>query len=83
MLGTAIGRRVVRSCTAGCRDGHYGLCDMCERAELVGGKLGIWSAHACGTEVKGVVRGAGACRRAGAFDGAGAAAGLAAAAQLE
>jgi signal transduction histidine kinase len=79
----AINRRAVRSCTAERREGYYGLCDMHERAEFVGGKLGIWSAHACATEVELVVPGACAYRWASAFDGADAAAGLAVAAQLE
>ena len=83
MRGRAIGPRAVRSCTAGCREGHYGLCDMRERAELVGGKLGISHARACGTEVEVVVPGACAYRRACALGGAGVAAGLAVAAQLE
>jgi signal transduction histidine kinase/ligand-binding sensor domain-containing protein len=32
--------------------GHYGLCGMRERAELVGGNLAIWSAPAAGAEVE-------------------------------
>jgi signal transduction histidine kinase len=83
MRDRMIGRRAVRSYTARCPEGHYGLCDMRERAELVGGKLGIWSARACGTEGEVDVPGACAYRRACALDGAGAAAGLAVAAQLE
>ena len=33
-------------------DGHYGLRGMPERAELVGGKLAIWSEAGAGTEVE-------------------------------
>jgi hypothetical protein len=84
MRDRMIGRRAVRSWTAGRREeGLSGLCDVCERAEFVGGKLGISTAHACGTEVEVVVPGACAYRRACAFDGANAAAGLAVAAELE
>jgi signal transduction histidine kinase/ligand-binding sensor domain-containing protein len=32
--------------------GHYGLQGLRERAELLGGKLGIWSAAAGGTEIE-------------------------------
>jgi hypothetical protein len=81
MRSRAIGRRAVRSCTARCRAGHYGLCDVRERAELVSGKLGFRSADACGTEVEVLVPRACAYRRAYAFDGADAAAGFAVAAQ--
>jgi signal transduction histidine kinase/ligand-binding sensor domain-containing protein len=33
-------------------DGHYGLRGMPERAALIGGKLGVWSKVAAGTEVE-------------------------------
>ena len=33
------------------RQGHYGLCGISERAILIGGRLGVWSAPGCGTEV--------------------------------
>ena len=35
----------------GGRQGRYGLCGMRERAELVGGKLTVWSGSGAGTEV--------------------------------
>jgi signal transduction histidine kinase len=34
------------------REGHYGLQGMLERAELMGGKLTIWSKVDCGTEIE-------------------------------
>jgi signal transduction histidine kinase len=34
------------------RPGHYGLRGMHERAELIGGKLTVWSAVAAGTEIE-------------------------------
>lgn len=34
------------------REGHYGLCGMRERAELIGGKLNVWSGPGAGTEVE-------------------------------
>ena len=37
---------------AGGRQGHHGLCGMRERAELVGGRLTVWSAPGTGTEVE-------------------------------
>jgi signal transduction histidine kinase len=36
---------------AGGREGHFGLPGMRERAEVVGGKLTVWSAQGLGTEV--------------------------------
>ena len=36
----------------GGREGHYGLPGMRERAELVGGKLSVWSGPGAGTEVE-------------------------------
>ncbi|MGO9994386.1 MAG: sensor histidine kinase [Steroidobacteraceae bacterium] len=36
----------------GGREGHYGLRGMRERADLVGGKLSVWSAVDAGTEVE-------------------------------
>ena len=38
--------------TASGRAGHFGLQGMHERAKLVGGKLTVWSAPECGTEVE-------------------------------
>ena len=37
---------------AGGRQGHHGLCGMRERAEIVGGRLTVWSAPGTGTEVE-------------------------------
>jgi signal transduction histidine kinase len=37
---------------AGGRPGHFGLKGMRERAELVGGRLAVWSAWGTGTEVE-------------------------------
>jgi len=37
---------------AGGRSGHHGLPGMRERAELVGGKLAVWSALDSGTEIE-------------------------------
>lgn len=37
---------------AGGRRGHHGLCGMRERAEIVGGRLNVWSAPGAGTEVE-------------------------------
>ena len=34
------------------RAGHYGLPGMLERAQLVGGKLAIWSELGSGTEIE-------------------------------
>ena len=34
------------------REGHFGLRGMHERAELIGGKLTVWSACEAGTEVE-------------------------------
>ena len=34
------------------RDGHWGLLGMRERAERIGGRLGIWTRNTAGTEVK-------------------------------
>jgi signal transduction histidine kinase len=36
----------------GGRHGHHGLCGMRERAEIIGGKLTVWSAPGAGTEVE-------------------------------
>jgi len=40
------------------REGHYGLHGMRERAELVGGKLSIWTELDSGTEIELVIPGA-------------------------
>ena len=37
---------------AGGRSGHHGLPGMRERAELVGGKLAVWSKLDSGTEIE-------------------------------
>ena len=34
------------------REAHFGLCGMRERAELVGGKLSVWSGRDMGTEIE-------------------------------
>jgi len=34
------------------REGHYGMYGMRERAEVIGGKLGVWSQVSAGTEVE-------------------------------
>jgi signal transduction histidine kinase/ligand-binding sensor domain-containing protein len=41
--------------SAGGRDGHHGLPGMRERAELVGGKLAVWSEVNSGTEIELVI----------------------------
>jgi signal transduction histidine kinase len=46
--GAGIDAKVV---AAGGREGHFGLPGMRERAEVVGGKLTVWSAQGLGTEV--------------------------------
>src|SRR4029453_9818759 len=33
-------------------DGHYGLRGMPERAEVIGGKLAVWSEFGAGTEIE-------------------------------
>jgi signal transduction histidine kinase len=38
--------------SGGGRPGHHGLPGMQERAQLVGGKLAVWSERDCGTEVE-------------------------------
>jgi len=40
------------------REGHYGLPGMRERAELVGGKLTIWTELDSGTEIELIIPGA-------------------------
>ena len=47
--GKGIDRAVLSS---GGRGGHYGLPGMRERANVVGGKLTVWSEHDAGTEVE-------------------------------
>jgi signal transduction histidine kinase len=47
--GKGIGPEVLRGDG---REGHYGLHGMRERAELVGGKLTIWSEVDGGTEIE-------------------------------
>jgi signal transduction histidine kinase len=41
----------------GGREGHFGLRGMRERAELVGGKLTVWSAPDSGTEIELIIPG--------------------------
>jgi signal transduction histidine kinase len=43
---------------SGGREGHFGLRGMHERAELVGGRLGVWSARGAGTELELTIPGA-------------------------
>jgi signal transduction histidine kinase len=43
---------------SGGRAGHYGLAGMHERADLVRGKLGVWSRLGAGTEVELTIPGA-------------------------
>jgi signal transduction histidine kinase len=45
------------------REGHYGLTGMRERAELIGGKLEVWSEIGAGTEVDLLIPGDKAYRR--------------------
>jgi len=45
------------------REGHYGLTGMRERAQLVGGKLTIWTEVDSGTEIELVIAGARAYER--------------------
>ena len=50
-LAAAI-RRFGEELAAEGRAGHYGLHGMRERAELIGGKLAVWSAQDAGAEVE-------------------------------
>jgi signal transduction histidine kinase len=47
--GTGIDREVL---SGDGREGHFGLHGMRERAELIGGRLVVWSEVASGTEVE-------------------------------
>ena len=38
--------------SAGGREGHFGLRNMKERAEIAGGKLEVWSRDGAGTEIE-------------------------------
>jgi signal transduction histidine kinase len=64
------GRGIERAVLADERRGHFGLPGMRERAELVGGRLDVWSEVGVGTEIDLMIPAAKAYAAAGARRGA-------------